>query len=282
MIVDNFNSTIGIFYVPAIIHKDGRLEAQENSLPWIPYDFQDPFSRKYCICKYDEKENWLDQSAYKGIDNPQGKNLSWEKYVHEVIEYYKRTTKLSWEDNSLVEFHNPNLEYPTDEELLVCLDETINADFHVMRLYKNILVNEGDLLDEFQYPLFNTMIGAFKDRKRQVAYDDLNIDRMKEHLGTMGNKLIIIPLFLKNKKWGLRISFVLLFILLGFQYQLVNDWGPNIGRWYYANEGATERANASTLEMGTVFLWLLKFFKPITFFGWLMLTAGSFLLVLYN
>jgi len=93
---------------------------------------------------------------------------------------------------------------------------------------------------------------------------------------------IIIPLFLKNKKWGLRISFVLLFILLGFQYQLVNDWGPNIGRWYYANEGATERANASTLEMGTVFLWLLKFFKPITFFGWLMLTAGSFLLVLYN
>jgi len=188
LIVDNFNSTIGIFYVPAIIHKDGRLEAQENSLPWIPYDFQDPFSRKYCICKYDEKENWLDQSAYKGIDNPQGKNLSWEKYVHEVIEYYKRTTKLSWEDNSLVEFHNPNLEYPTDEELLVCLDETINADFHVMRLYKNILVNEGDLLDEFQYPLFNTMIGAFKDRKRQVAYDDLNIDRMKEHLGTMGNK----------------------------------------------------------------------------------------------
>ena len=188
MIVDNFNSTIGIFYVPAIIHKDGRLEAQENSLPWIPYDFQDPFSRKCCICKYDEKENWLDQSAYKGIDNPQGKNLSWEKYFNEVIEYFKRTTKLSWEDNSLVEFHNPNLEYPTDEELLVCLDETINADFHVMRLYKDILVNEGDLLDEFQFPLFNTMIGAFKERKRQVAYDDLDIDRMEEHLGTMGSK----------------------------------------------------------------------------------------------
>lgn len=188
LIVDNFNSTIGIFYVPAIIHKDGRLEAQENSLPWIPYDFQDPFSRKYCISKYDEKENWVDQSAYKGIDNPQGRNLSWEKYVHEVIEYFKRTTKLSWKDNSLVEFHNPNLEYPTDEELLVCLDETINADFHVMRLYKDILVNEGNLLDEFQYPLFNTMIGAFKDKKRQVAFDDLDIDRMKEHLGTMGNK----------------------------------------------------------------------------------------------
>lgn len=188
LIVDNFNSTIGIFYVPAIIHKDGRLEAQENSLPWIPYDFQDPFSRKYCICKYDEKENWVDQSAYKGIDNPQGRNLSWEKYVHEVIEYFKRTTKLSWKENSLVEFHNPNLEYPTDEELLVCLDETINADFHVMRLYKDILMNEESLLDETQFPLFNTMIGAFKDRKRQVAFDDLDIDRMKEHLGTMGNK----------------------------------------------------------------------------------------------
>lgn len=93
---------------------------------------------------------------------------------------------------------------------------------------------------------------------------------------------ILIPFVSKNKKWGIRISFFLLFILLGFQYQLVNDWGPNIGRWYYANEGASEDATASSLEMGPVFLWLLKFFKPITFFGWLMLTAATFLFIIYK
>lgn len=59
---------------------------------------------------------------------------------------------------------------------------------------------------------------------------------------------------------------VLLFILLGFQYELVQDWTPNIGRWKYAN------LNASIWDAGTggrdiepFFMYLLKLFKPITF-----------------
>lgn len=77
---------------------------------------------------------------------------------------------------------------------------------------------------------------------------------------------ILIPLLAQNKVLGLRISLFLLFILLGFQYELVQDWTPNIGRWKYAN------LNASIWDAGTggrdiepFFMYLLKLFKPITF-----------------
>lgn len=93
---------------------------------------------------------------------------------------------------------------------------------------------------------------------------------------------ILIPLLAQNKVLGLRISLFLLFILLGFQYELVQDWTPNIGRWKYAN------LNASIWDAGTggrdiepFFMYLLKLFKPITFFGWLILTTALFLLLLY-
>ena len=93
---------------------------------------------------------------------------------------------------------------------------------------------------------------------------------------------ILIPLVLPNKKVALRISFILLFILLGFQFELVNDWGPNIGRWQYVNEGASEVALGTAIKMGPVFMWLLKILKPITFYGWLMLSAASFLFLIYR
>ena len=93
---------------------------------------------------------------------------------------------------------------------------------------------------------------------------------------------ILLPLVLKNKKWSLRISFILLFILLGFQFELVNDWGPNIGRWQYVNEGASEVALGTAIKMGPVFMWLLKILNPITFYGWLMLSAASFLFLIYR
>jgi hypothetical protein len=63
---------------------------------------------------------------------------------------------------------------------------------------------------------------------------------------------------------------------------LVADWGPNIGRWQYVNEGAGEGALGTAIKMGPVFMWLLKVLKPITFYGWLMLSAASFLFLIYK
>lgn len=90
---------------------------------------------------------------------------------------------------------------------------------------------------------------------------------------------VLIPLILKNKKWGLRISVILIFFLFGFQYEIVNDWNSNIVRWYYVNEGGIDTATGFDLE--PFFVWLMKLAKPITFFGWLILTAAIFLYLIY-
>lgn len=90
---------------------------------------------------------------------------------------------------------------------------------------------------------------------------------------------VLIPLIFSNKKWGLRISLIVLFCLLGFQYELVNDWESNIVRWYYVNEGGSRTATGFELE--PFFVWLMKVAKPITFFGWLISTAAVFLSIIY-
>lgn len=90
---------------------------------------------------------------------------------------------------------------------------------------------------------------------------------------------IAIPLIATNKKRGLQISLFLLFILLGFQFEMVNDWESNIWRWKIANEGI--RLGSGSRDIEPAFIFILKLFKPITFFGWLMLTAASLLGVLY-
>lgn len=72
---------------------------------------------------------------------------------------------------------------------------------------------------------------------------------------------------------------ILLFMLLGFQYQMVNDWFSNIARWYYVNEGG--RDTMTGFELEPLFAWLMKELKPITYYGWLILTAGVFLFIIY-
>lgn len=90
---------------------------------------------------------------------------------------------------------------------------------------------------------------------------------------------VLFPLVIKNKVWGFRVSIVLLFVLLGFQYQMVNDWFSNIARWYYVNEGG--RDTMTGFELEPLFVWLLKVCKPLTFYGWNMLVTGVFLLLIY-
>ena len=93
---------------------------------------------------------------------------------------------------------------------------------------------------------------------------------------------ISIPLFVKDKKWGLIISMLLLFIPWGFQYRMTQDWDVYILRWMHVNfnerielDGGEER----TLE--PFYVIMLKACKPFTYYGFLIISAFVELSVIY-
>lgn len=91
---------------------------------------------------------------------------------------------------------------------------------------------------------------------------------------------ILFPLCLKEKKVALRISMLLLFVLLGFQYKLVNDWESNIWRWKVAIGEISLSRGSRDIE--PFFLFILRSCKWLSFFGWLMAVAAAFLAILYK
>ena len=80
---------------------------------------------------------------------------------------------------------------------------------------------------------------------------------------------ILIPLIMNNKDRGLTLSLCLLFILWGLQYKVVNDWDANLFRWITINENR----NFIAREIEYVYTLILKFCRPLTFFGFLMFSA---------
>ena len=91
---------------------------------------------------------------------------------------------------------------------------------------------------------------------------------------------VLFPLLMSNKKKGLIVSMCLLFILWGLEYDLVRDWVYNLERWNIANNPS----EVKNYGVNTDFLYqlILKIFKPITFYGWLMLCAVFELYVIYK
>lgn len=91
---------------------------------------------------------------------------------------------------------------------------------------------------------------------------------------------VIFPLLMKNKKKGLIISMCLLFILWGLEYDLVVDWIYNLERWNIANNPSAVK----NYGVNTDYLYqlILKLFKPLSFYGWLMFSAVLELYIIYK
>lgn len=93
---------------------------------------------------------------------------------------------------------------------------------------------------------------------------------------------ITIPIFLKNKKIGLIISFILLFIPWGLQYHMTQDWDIHLLRWQHVNynqrielDGGEERI------LEPLYVLFMKMCKPFSFYGFLIISAILELSVFY-
>jgi len=94
---------------------------------------------------------------------------------------------------------------------------------------------------------------------------------------------ILLPLVSKNKSMGLLGSMLVLFIVWGLQYEVVNDWPGNLERWNIIAKSVSNNVvyeNGKELEF--VYVYLIKLFQSIGYFGWLILSAIFELSIIYN
>ena len=87
---------------------------------------------------------------------------------------------------------------------------------------------------------------------------------------------ILLPIILKEKKIALKVSFSLIFILWGLQYDMVQDWSVNLSRWNSVNY-----KRDIFREVEPLLAFLMSLAKPLTFFGWLIVCAVFELITLY-
>ena len=82
---------------------------------------------------------------------------------------------------------------------------------------------------------------------------------------------------------GLLGSMLVLFIVWGLQYEVVNDWPGNLERWNIIAKSVSNNVvyeNGKELEF--VYVYLIKLFQSIGYFGWLILSAIFELSIIYN
>ena len=80
-------------------------------------------------------------------------------------------------------------------------------------------------------------------------------------------------MFLENKRIALFISFVLLFIPWGLQFQATQDWDVNLLRWDFVNVNAKVGLDGEDRELEPLYTLILKLCKPLSFYGFLMLSG---------
>ena len=91
--------------------------------------------------------------------------------------------------------------------------------------------------------------------------------------------IILIPLFSpqKNKYIGCVVSFLILFVIFGLQYEMTQDWDVYVSRWNSALLNDMEAFHGSE----TVYKGIMSFLHPIGFFGFLIIWAIFVLCTFY-
>ena len=87
--------------------------------------------------------------------------------------------------------------------------------------------------------------------------------------------------FIKNKTTALSLSFLFLFIPWGLQYEMTQDWDVNMLRWTFVNVKASVGLDGETRELEPFYTFILKACKPLTFYGFLMLSGFVELFVIF-
>lgn len=167
---DNVENITCLFYIPAILDKDGNLKPQKGKLPWIPNDFLFPFI----------EEN-LSIGSSKKYDNFLAKTEAIREEIKTFKEYIDYC-KLMYECVTGTKFNEyvvNNIDLTND--IYIFEDKTINSTRHILKLYKSILI------DNKNYPLYEKITQMNVENEKPIP-NNKDFSLMKKHCGQMGGE----------------------------------------------------------------------------------------------
>ena len=174
---NNLDEMTSIFFLPAIVTYEGTLSIPEYKFPWIPREFLQPMlEEQLALGTCADYDKFLEQSTAK-------RNLldSWGDYFDYAKELYEEVTKSKFSEEIL-----PNQKIKTDGKFYIFKDPIVNATYHIINLYNNLLSTPILPL------LYSKLTNGLPEPNRIIA-NILDPKKMTYHAGQMGGEYPLSP-----------------------------------------------------------------------------------------
>jgi hypothetical protein len=172
---------VGVLFLPATLTRDGQLKPPEKAaLPWIPREYLEPMTEPVLsIGKMSDYDNYLMNSRDKWDQIE-----TWEEFLEYGKELFETVSGNPFDDHSIDETNRLSLCFA--DKCYLFLDDSVNATFHILNLYKYLLENQPDS------PLYNKfMEEAFEELCPLVPRNSTPLST--QHLGQMNGQFPLSP-----------------------------------------------------------------------------------------
>lgn len=180
---DELDELTGIYYIPAILDKQGKLlyDPNEKKLPWFP--------REYLLPMVEPKLAVGDAVAVdifmsNHVDQIE-KIKSWPDYVKFFKEFYEAVANSQFEQNIIRNIDPIEPFFELENNVYLFLDKTVYSTFHIMNLYNHL---QEDVQNKALYK--NFLSTQMTDTSPLI---ENNMLTMQSHCGQMNGAYALSP-----------------------------------------------------------------------------------------
>ena len=170
--ISKTNDLTGVFFVPAILHEDGRLSHNEEKFPWFVREFLAPMIEpELSLGNAGNVDAFLSENlaAWYEIEN-------WTDYWRYSCAMYQAVTGAQLSAPSI-----PSLpQREVEQDCFIFLDNTVFAAHSILMLYDKLL----EIENVKSLNLYRNLTSLSEVPERPIVVDSLNM--MQEHCGQMG------------------------------------------------------------------------------------------------
>ncbi|TCL36787.1 AAA domain-containing protein [Anaerospora hongkongensis] len=164
----------GIYYMPAILKRDGTLLYEQEKVPWIPREFLQPLV-----------EADLSIGHIQDYDKFLSDNMGRINKIETWADYFKLTTDLYEYVTKTIFFSELLLDIELEKRAYIFEDTTVNATRAILKLYDD-LSNK-----DCKVPLYETFMQTDFAATASLIGNDL--ERMQKHCGQMNGEYPLSP-----------------------------------------------------------------------------------------